>query len=171
MFSSIVKGLLIQQLAVNMMELYERHSVFRYARDYADSTGKPLLVVGGPKWSFSHSCGDTTIDIDPNLNSVCDYEVADIRAIPYPDGYFGAAYASHVLEHLPTLADGEKALRELHRVADKVFIVSPHKTSIIAWLHPDHHLWVKHAGDTIVLEQRGRAAESEEPYLISMEIC
>ncbi|MGQ9545939.1 MAG: class I SAM-dependent methyltransferase [Dehalococcoidia bacterium] len=163
------------QLAV---EHNERRQVFRQARDYADSVGKPLLVIGAPKWRLNHPCGDVTIDISPEMAKFCNGQVADIRDIPYPDGYFGAAFASHVLEHLPTIEDAKIAFDEMERVADRVFIVSPHKTTIVAWLHPQHHLWVTPTGDGYIIEQRGRPdlprEESylprEESYLISMEV-
>ena len=140
----------IQQLT----ELDERHKIFAQARDYADSIDKPLLVVGCPKHSFSHPCGDVTIDIDPPAQTLCDMTIADIRDIPFPSHYFGAAFVSHVLEHLPTIGDAIQALGELHRVADRVFIVSPHKSSLMAWLNPDHYLWVIPEGDDFLIEQR-----------------
>jgi hypothetical protein len=79
---------------------------------------------------------------------------ADIRNIPLPDKWAGAAFASHVLEHLPTPADARIALGELGRIADYVYIVSPRKSNIMAWLHPDHHLWVTQRGHRIRLQQR-----------------
>jgi ubiquinone/menaquinone biosynthesis C-methylase UbiE len=80
--------------------------------------------------------------------------VADVRDIPYPGGYFGAVFCSHVLEHLPTPEDACQAIKEMERVADRVFLVVPHKSSIIAWLHPDHHLWVTVDGNSVTIEQR-----------------
>ena len=145
------------QSLVSLGEIAQRQRGFRQARDYADSLGKPLLVVGTPKggWLF-HPCGDVTIDIAPCMQRYCNTQIADIRAIPYDDQYFGAAFVSHVLEHLPTLADAHIALAELHRVAEKVFVVCPHKISLTAWLHPDHHLWVTPDGDGFIIEQRNK---------------
>ena len=148
------------QSMVSISEIAQRQRAFRQARDYADSLGKPLLVVGTPKggWLF-HPCGDVTIDINPSMRRYCNTEIADIRTIPYADQYFGAAFVSHVLEHLPTVTDACLALDELYRVAEEVFVVCPHKISLTAWIHPDHHLWVTPNGDGFIIEQRNRTAE------------
>jgi hypothetical protein len=137
------------------IELDDRRRIFRQAREYADSVGKSLLVVGTPKLRWTHPCGDVTIDIDPGLTQWCNTEIADIRAIPYADQYFGAAFCSHVLEHMTTVADCCKALDELHRVAEKVFVCLPQKNSILAWINAKHHLWVKQSDDGYVIDQRG----------------
>lgn len=162
-------GLGTREAILQNIEHTERSRVFHQARLYADSVGKPLLVVGVPKSAFLyHPCGDVNIDIDPNICTPCEYQIADIKAIPYPDRYFGAAYASHVLEHLATVDDAKQALHELHRVADKVFIVSPHKSSLTAWLHPRHYLWVSATGDGVLLEQRGYRPEISSPIWVGM---
>lgn len=153
------------------VELKERRQVFRQARDYADSVRKPLLVIGSPKFRLNHPCGDVTIDISPEMAKFCNGRVADIREIPYPNGYFGAAFASHVVEHLPTIEDAKTAFNEMERVANRVFIVSPHKTSLMAWIHPEHHLWVTSTGDGYIIEQRGNGGlPKEESYVITMEV-
>ena len=166
----LVGSTLAREAITQVMEIDERRRVFQQARDYADSLSKPMLVVGAPKFTFNHPCGDVTIDINPGVPTSCDYEVADIRAIPYPSGHFAAAYASHVLEHLPTIDDAILALNELERVADKVFIVSPHKMSLAAWLHPSHHLWVTATGDGYLIEQRGNSDVREESYILAMGV-
>lgn len=166
-----IAGLAIREGFQQSIELEERRQVFNQARDYADSVGKPLLVVGSPKFRFNHPCGDVTIDISPEMAKFCDGLVADIREIPYPSGYFGAAFASHVVEHLATIEDAKAAFDEMERVADRVFIVSPHKSSLMAWIHPGHHLWVTPSGDGYIIEQRGNGGlPKEESYVISMEI-
>ncbi|HUV76250.1 MAG TPA: methyltransferase domain-containing protein [Dehalococcoidales bacterium] len=149
----------------------DRKQAYGRARDYANLKNKPLLVIGGPGAGFKrnylvrlfkiplHGCGDTCLDLDIGACSVCGAEVkqveADVRNIPYPDSHFGSAFASHVLEHLRTIDDAEKALDELYRVADKVFIVSPSKQDITAWVHPDHHLWIRQDAAGFLIEQRG----------------
>lgn len=140
----------IQQVS----EIEERRQVFDEAREYADCLGKPLLVVGAAKFNFTHPPGDVTIDISPNVPGAPAYDVADVRSIPYPAKYFGAAYVSHVLEHLPTVEDARTAFDELQRVADSVFLVVPHKSSILAWLHPEHHLWITSSNGGYIIEQR-----------------
>lgn len=42
-----------------------------------------------------------------------------------------------------TIQDCATAWEELNRVADHVFICVPPKTSVVAWIHPDHYLWVQ----------------------------
>lgn len=145
-------------------ETLERQRKAYVARDVADLAGKPLLVVGGP-WGTSpfrhlmripaHECGDVCIDAIPSACEGCPCIMeADIRDIPFPDGAFGAALVCHVLEHLPTVEDCKKAVAELYRVSDQVFVASPSKRFIIAWLHPDHHLWVRQDEIGITIEQR-----------------
>lgn len=168
---AILIGLVAREGMVQAIEISERRQVFRQARAYADNLGKPLLVVGAPKFNFNHPCGDVTIDNWEHVPTNCDYELADVRDIPYSDNYFGAAFASHILEHLPTIEDAFKALDELERVADKVFMVSPHKTSLMAWLHPNHSLWVTPTGDGIIIEQRKTKIPREESYIISMQVA
>jgi len=166
----ILAGFAIREGFLQMTELKERRQIFNQARDYADSIGKPLLVVGTPKWGFNHPCGDVTIDIQPGLGRFCEVEIADVRDIPYPDNSFGAAYCSHVLEHLNTIEDAFQALDELERVADRVFTVSPHKTSLMAQLYPCHHLWVTPSGDGYILEQRGNGIPKNKSYVIAMAV-
>jgi len=156
--SYLVIGLAIYEGLQQVREISERRAAFEQAREYADAVGKPLLVAGAPKFQFNHPCGDVTLDISPEMAAFCDGEVADIRAIPYPNRYFGAAYVSHVLEHLPSLDDAITALQELHRVADRVFIVSPHKSSLLAWLNPNHHLWISTDGGSLIVEQQNEIA-------------
>jgi hypothetical protein len=153
-------------------EEQERRAKYNQAANAAVAAGKPLLVIGGPygtsgvRAAFSlaaHGCGDICLDIDARACQSCPSQmVADIRRIPYDDGYFGAAIASHVLEHLETIDDAVRALDEMHRVADRVWIASPGKSSVIAWLHPGHKLWVEETAHGIIIEQR-RTYGSLEP--------
>ena len=169
MLKMIIGAVLAREGVQQMVELQERHDIFDQARDYASSVGKPLLVVGTPKWGMNHPCGDVTIDIQPGLGQACPVEIADVRDIPYPSGSFGAAYCSHVLEHLPTIEDAVQALDEMERVADRVFVVSPHKTSIMAWGYLDHHLWVTPSGDGYIIEQRGGGKTAPESYVVALQ--
>jgi hypothetical protein len=142
-------------LVANIVEDRERHIKYTQSREYADQVGKPLLVVGAPKRNWpSHPGGDVTIDLDPNVDSLYHYEVADVRDIPYPNQYFGAALCSHVLEHLGTKEDAIIAMNELYRVAECVFICSPRKYNIYAWVHPQHHLWITEKPNGYYIEQR-----------------
>lgn len=79
---------------------------------------------------------------------------ADIRDLPLPDKYFGSAFASHILEHMPTLEDLQVAVNQLMRVADKVFIVTPYKSNMVAHLIHDHFLWVRQTPEGLYAEER-----------------
>ncbi|MEE9197324.1 MAG: methyltransferase domain-containing protein [bacterium] len=68
----------------------------------------------------------------------------DVHALPYEGGAFGAAVASHVLEHV---AHPELALRELRRVADVVFVICPPWWTPHAWLHPGHRWLQRGSGE------------------------
>lgn len=170
MIKAILAGIAIREGILQLNELQERNQIFNQAREYADSQGKPLLVVGTPKHTFSHPYGDVTIDTDPRKMGQGNTEIADVREIPYPNHYFGAAYCSHVLEHLPAIEDACQALDEMERVADKVFTVSPHKASLMAQIYPGHNLWITPSGDGYIIEQRGQGRYREEAYTISMQV-
>lgn len=158
----------LQQAAVHCQIEAEKKSKFQEARDYADSIGKPLLVIGGPygfgrSWGPpGHGCGDVCLDINVEACRGCPNAVeGDIRDLSmFPDKTMGAAFASHVLEHLPTVADAEQALSELERVSEATFLVLPSKVSILAWLNPDHYLWVSENNGRIAFKQRGLYNES-----------
>lgn len=170
MVKIILGSLIVYEGFQGILAIKERQRVFKQARAYADNVGKPLLVVGTPKWGFNHPCGDVTIDIQTGLGKACNVEMADVRNIPYPSYYFGAAYCSHVLEHLPTIKDAVQALNEMERVSNKVFVVSPDKSSLLAQLWHGHHLWVIPTDDGYIIEQRGEGQPRKESYLISMEV-
>lgn len=142
----------------------EKTAKYATARAYCDEVGKPLLIIGGP-WAKSqwrrnlnipaHGFGDYCLDINPeSCEGAPEVIEANIHDIPFPNKFFGAVLASHVLEHLDTVDDCLRAINELNRVADLVFICVPSKQSIPAWLHREHHLWVSQKGDTISVEQR-----------------
>lgn len=67
----------------------------------------------------------------------------DIQNIPYPDKYFGAVIASHVVEHVD---DPDKALAEMHRVADRVYNIVPQFWAPHTWFYPDHKWFISDAG-------------------------
>lgn len=158
------------QLFLHAKEHADRLTSYEAARRTADALRKPLLNVGcGTTHFLSHPCGDVCIDVDPKRLIVCRSRrptVGDVRSIPYPDRSFGAALCCHVLEHLPTVADAQRALSELFRVADYVYVRSPSRLLAIAWIHPDHPLWVDHLPDGMIrFEPRCRGPACGESYL------
>lgn len=157
------------QVAVHAYQLLQRSRVYTLARRHADVAAKPLLVAGGPYgasrgyfwWRIlklpPHGYGDVCLDISPKACKGAPKQViADVREIPFPDKYFGAAFCSHILEHMQNLKEGQKAVNELLRVTNKVFVLGPSKQSILAWLTSGHHLWAYQKEGTIILEERTR---------------
>ena len=117
-------------------EVREREVQYARAELVATELRKPLLVVGRPKGR--HPCGAVTVDLDPAVVAECptSAEVSDVRALPLSDNSMGAAFVSHVLEHLPP-DDIPLAWAELHRVADVVFVAGP-KPHLLQWAAPEH---------------------------------
>ena len=145
----------------------ERLIKYEAASAYAESVGKPMLVVGGPLARGSirvllrlpaHGWGDICLDIDPRACagcSECEVVEADIRDIPFSDKHFGAVFCSHVLEHMPTAVECERAIGELHRVAEAVYVCVPSKLSITGWVGNGHKLWVRERADgSFEIEER-----------------
>ncbi|MBN2462747.1 MAG: methyltransferase domain-containing protein [Dehalococcoidia bacterium] len=160
-------GVVGWQLVVWSGETLQKNNRYKAAVGRARKMGKPLLVAGGP-WSDrgvrrwlkmpAHGGGDVCLDIQRRAfeGHPCGV-IADITRIPFCDKAFGAVFVSHVLEHLPSSYYADRALDELDRVAEGVFLVYPSRQSIGAWLHPGHHLWVWQRGNTIYLEQRNNS--------------
>ncbi len=155
------------QLAVWIDETRHKSKKYKAAAACAKKTGKPLLVAGGP-WGTkgfrqrinmpAHGNGDVCLDIDRSAFDGHPHGViGDVTQIPFLDKSFGAAFASHLVEHLPTTNDAKGALAELNRVAEAVFIVYPSRQSIAAWVKREHHLWVWQKGNVTYLEQRGNS--------------
>jgi hypothetical protein len=168
---AIILGIGGWQLVVWLGEVGDKRRKFWAASAYALKRNKPMLVAGGPwgnksarRWFNmpAHGNGDVCLDINhrPIQGHPCGV-IATVTAIPFRHKSFGAVFASHLLEHLPTVADAEKALAELDRVAEAVYIAFPSRQSIAGWLTPGHHLQVWQKNGTTFLKQRGRpGAES-----------
>lgn len=139
------------------------HLVAKIARREADRRGKPLLNVGAGTPGSSLRArllgptlwGDVNSDIAAprgapcGRTTVCYGDVQDLSQ--YRDKTFGAAIASHVLEHVP---DPQRALAELVRVADVAYIITPPWWAPHTWLHPGH-LWFHRKSDGRFLRLRG----------------
>lgn len=155
------------QLAVWIVESRAKSRKYKAACARAREKGKPLLVAGGP-WGITrtrrrfnkpaHGNGDVCLDINPlALGDHPSGVVANVTNIPFADKSFGAVFASHLLEHLPTVEAASQALDELNRVAEAVYIVYPSRQSLAGWVIPDHHLWVWQKDSTTYLRQRGKS--------------
>jgi len=126
-------------------------SVAAQARLAAQARGKPLLNVGAGTAGASMRVrllgptdwGDSNCDLDiDNRSPVRSTPIVhcDLHGLPYHDKEFGAVVATHVLEHVD---DPQKALAELHRVADEVFIVVPRWWAVHTWVHPGHQWYIR----------------------------
>jgi hypothetical protein len=163
----VVVGVGLWQFSVWLIENRAKNRQYKAACARAREKGKPLLIAGGP-WGITrtrrrlnrpaHGYGDVCLDIDQRaLGDHPKGVVANVTHIPFADKSFGAVFASHLLEHLPTVEAASQALSELNRVAEAVFIVCPSRQSLVGWLIPDHHLWVWQKNGTTYLRQRGKA--------------
>jgi hypothetical protein len=162
-----VVGVGLWQFLVWLIESRTKNRQYKAACARAREKGKPLLIAGGP-WGITrtrrrlnrpaHGYGDVCLDIDQRaLGDHPKGVVANVTHIPFADKSFGAVFASHLLEHLPTVEAASQAISELNRVAEAVFIVCPSRQSLVGWLIPDHHLWVWQKNGTTYLRQRGKA--------------
>lgn len=119
------------------------------AREYCNAVGKPLLNVGaGTSRSSVRAAvlgptlwGDVNIDLaapegPPGPDRVT---YGDATKLPYPDKYFGAVVASHVLEHIDR---PDLAVAEWRRIADKMFVIVPVWWAPHTWLHPGHRWFI-----------------------------
>lgn len=166
----VVVVIALWQLAVWFYEIHDKNQKYKAAAEQTARSGKPMLVIGGP-WGGkqyrhwinkpAHGGGDVCMDIDPHAiqGHPCGI-IASVTNIPAGDKLFGAAFASHLLEHLPNSDDAVAALTELHRVAEKVYICYPSKQSIGGWITKGHHLWINQQGDMTTVEERDGAKKT-----------
>jgi ubiquinone/menaquinone biosynthesis C-methylase UbiE len=130
----------------------------QYALREAHRRGTPLLNVGAGTRESSLRCalfgpttwGDVNLDLAARnrRHGPGSVSYGDVLRIPFPDRHFGAAIASHVLEHVER---PDLALQELHRVADVVVIVAPKWWAPHTWLHPGHRWYIRDDGRLLPL--------------------
>ena len=135
--------------------------VAREAQTFARAMRKPVLNVGaGTPGSSLRTVllgptqwGDVNCDIAaPRAQPCAPHAVCycDGAKLPYPNKFFGAVVASHVLEHMK---DPSVALAEWHRVADRVYVIVPKWWAPHTWLHPGHRWYFKDDGTAVPLWQ------------------
>ena len=140
------------QAATAMRQQAERVDRYNQALQRSQELGLPLLVVGAPAYSSpfrAHPCGDVTLDIREAVLYQCPEGgiISDVRDIPFPDGYFGAIFCSHVLEHLPTRDDILRAWSEMNRISNgNVFIAGPSRLGLWNWVMSEHSMFVTQKG-------------------------
>lgn len=152
-------ALTAQQAGVFYHQWQERLDLHGVVHQLARARGKPALIVGRPTQLWSNPCAidGVTLDLDGRVMRDCPLSgmVADVRAIPVPDGAFGATGSFHVLEHLHSLEDAAAAWVELHRVTDgPVYVAYPRRSGIWNHLHTDHRLWTEPYGDVLAVTER-----------------
>lgn len=147
LLTKIGLGALAWEIGWHCWSLRERNRKYFDALHTARKTNKPFLVVGkpcGPTGCY-YGCGDVTLDLRASIECP-GYVQGSVEAIPFPDKHFSAVFCSHVLEHT---CNPQKALSELHRVADKVFISYPRWWQFYSWYLPGHAwLMFKQKDDT-----------------------
>jgi hypothetical protein len=163
--------IILYQVGVWFTETRLKNRQCEKATEYCRQHNRLLLVAGGPwggrNWRRrlnmpAHISGDVNVDIKASAiighpNAI----VANVIKLPFPDKTFGAAFASHLLEHLPDAEQARVALTELKRVSDVVYIAYPSRQSVVAWLIPDHHLWVWQKNNTVFLKSRNSVKNLE----------
>jgi hypothetical protein len=119
-----------------VIQLRERRKMFQQAVDAAKSRSKPLLVIGNPHGQYG--CGDVTLDLE--VSTECPTQVVgSVESMPqFADKQFGAAFVSHVLEHV---CEPYAALHELNRVADFVYVTYPWWWRLTTLAVPGH-AWI-----------------------------
>ena len=106
------------------------------------SNGKGIINIGcGPHRTYQAQViaeqPEVLANLDITPNGMPHFLQLNIETEPLPfgDKQFGAAFLSHVLEHLD---NWQFALAEASRVADYVVVVLPHPGYFAGWLWPEH---------------------------------
>lgn len=118
--------------------LQERRTTFAKALATARHRGKPLLIVGLPYGMYGcGSAADGDVVLDLRTLRQCPNQVqGSVEDLTrWSEKHFGAAFVSHVVEHT---CDPRRAVAELRRVADTVYMLYPPWWSLSAWLVPGH---------------------------------
>lgn len=158
--TTIATGVVLWGVGAYCLDVLLRPSmVADEARRAARARRKPLLNVGcGTSQSSLRAAlfGPTLWgDINCDIAAKGEWRLGDrqpcygdIHQLPFPDKYFGAVIASHVVEHVD---DPHRAMRELHRVADSVFVIVPKWWAPHTWLHPGHQWFFDDNGQRLGL--------------------
>lgn len=119
---------------------HDRRVLYAAAEAAAQRRRKPMLVVGEPDAEYPCPTGRGDALVDLRAASRCrNFLRVNVESMPMFAGkQFGAALCSHVLEHCNS---PQRALRELHRVADEVFVAYPRPWRLATWLVPGH-VWI-----------------------------
>jgi SAM-dependent methyltransferase len=132
----------------------QRSQALAVARSLAGDKGMINLGAGCTRDPMTMDiCELPEVVVNADRNSggpnvvVADFESG---SLPFADGEFDVAFASHVLEHLE---NWEQALSEWNRIADRVIVVLPHPLSIAGRLAREHKQHFSQA-DAVAMENR-----------------
>ena len=127
-----------------------KRPIFNLAKLAASKIGKPLLNAGcGSKFT-----GLSDVNLDIVSKEVPNFVKGDIQNLfMFKDKQFGAVYASHVVEHVE---DVDSAMRELDRIAENVYVITPFPLWPSAWACPSHR-WILWRGKSIARTPRNYA--------------
>lgn len=119
---------------------FTRLAAFERARELSNDRG--IINIGaGPHRIFPAKViarqPEVLANVDIVLDGLPNFLQLDIEkdSLPFSDKQFGAAFLSHVLEHLD---NWQFALDEASRVADYAVVVLPHPAYFSGWLVPEH---------------------------------
>lgn len=116
----------------------KKNQALARARSLCQNKGIINLGAGCSRTGFSESvCNLPEVVVNVDLTAVGPKEERHNleEALPFANGEFDVAFASHVLEHLDRW---EEALNEWVRIADHAVIVLPHPLSISGWIYSEH---------------------------------
>lgn len=149
--------------------IYRPYKIFKQANKNSAKTNKPLLNIGAGTKStsmksflFGNFMADINMDINGegvcNKNNVC---YGNLMNIPYKNKHFSGVFASHVLEHV----DNPKlALKEMNRVADKVYILVPLWWCLHTWFYWDH-MWYINLKKNIIWKLPWQILRKKQPKI------
>jgi len=125
---SVIGGNIIGEQLYNE---FEKNLVTEEAYQYAEARGKPVLDFG----CGLRPRGDYNVDVKPRKAPNFVQVESFGKSLPFQDKFFAAALAFHVLEHT---GDPGYAMKELERVSERVYVLTPKPYWIMSYLHPDH---------------------------------
>ncbi|MBU0598981.1 class I SAM-dependent methyltransferase [Patescibacteria group bacterium] len=116
----------------------KKNQALTRARSLSGEKGIINLGAGCSRMGFSEStCNLPEVVVNVDLTTWGPKaEIHNLQErLPFADGEFDVAFASHVLEHLD---HWQEALNDWTRIADHAIIVLPNPLSIGGWIHSEH---------------------------------
>jgi SAM-dependent methyltransferase len=127
----VILIVVVVETLIMIQDAHLRITRLRQAHEYALQAGKGVLNISCGHTNYGHVNCDIADREVPNFVKAVPGE-----PLPFPDKHFAAAYSAHTLEHVDSV---EQFLGELHRVADRVYLIYP--LADLLWWNPDHK-WI-----------------------------